>query len=100
MKGRVPMKKKMNLKIIRTVKYPFYQAALDVVEEEFLDNEYKIVWDEADAIGISVSAEERVEIFQMMNCIIHLHQDGVDYFYCRDLDEYWEDLSSILDKKG
>ncbi|HJV44771.1 MAG TPA: hypothetical protein VJ824_03495 [Bacillota bacterium] len=92
--------KKVTLKIKQTVRYPFYQAMMDVSEEEFLDDEYKIVWEEAEEIGLVFSAADRIEIFKVMDCVLHFHHDGIDYFFCYDPDKYWDELSVILDKKG
>jgi hypothetical protein len=92
--------KKVTLRIRRTVRYPFYQAVTDASEEEFVDEDFKVVWEEAEELGLQFSAEDRVEILRVMTCVIHFHQDGVDYFFCDDPDEYWEELSAILDKKG
>jgi len=91
--------KKMTLNIMRTIRYPFYQAVSEASEEEFVDDDYKSVWDEAEHVGMQFSIEDRVEIFRAMECITHFHHNGVDYFYCRDVDDYWEELSMILDKK-
>ncbi|MBP1933504.1 hypothetical protein [Ammoniphilus resinae] len=91
--------KKMTLNIIRTIRYPFYQAVSEASEEEFMDDEYKSVWEEAEQVGMKFSIGDRVEIFRTMECLTHFHHNGVDYFYCQDADDYWEELSMILDKK-
>ncbi|RXT13860.1 hypothetical protein [Ammoniphilus sp. CFH 90114] len=92
--------KKATLKIVRTVRYPFYHAMVEAREEQFLDDEFKIVWDEAESQNMNFTLEDRVELLKMLTCIKHLYHDGVDYFYCLDLDAYWEELSILIDAKG
>lgn len=91
--------KKAILKIVRTVRYPFFHAMVDAHEEQFLDEEYQIVWDEAQDAGMQFTPEDRVELLKILTCVTHLHVEGVDYFYCHDVDAYWEELSIVLDKK-
>ncbi len=91
--------KKAILKIVRTVRTPFYQAMVDAHEEQFLDEEYQIVWNEAQEAGLNFTPDDRVELLKVLSCITHLHVDGVDYFYCDNADVYWEELSIMLDKK-
>jgi len=91
--------KKAILQIVRPVRYPFYQVMVEAQEEQFVDEEYRIVWEEAEQLGMTFSIEDRLEIFKMLDCVIHLQFDGIDYFYCTDSDAYWEELSIILDKK-
>lgn len=91
--------KKAILQIVRTVRYPFYQVMVEAQEEQFMDEEYRIVWEEAEQLGMTFTIEDRLEILKMLDCVNHLNIDGIDYFYCKDPDAYWEELSIILDKK-
>lgn len=91
--------KKAILQIVRTVRYPFYQVMVEAQEEQFVDDEYRIVWDEAEELGMTFSIDDRLGILKMLDCVKHLHVDGTDYFYCTDSDVYWEELSILLDKK-
>ena len=91
--------KKAILQIVRAVRYPFYQVMVEAQEEQFIDEEYRIVWEEAEELGMEFNVEDRLEILKMLDCVTHLYMDGIDYFYCHDQDVYWEELSIILDKK-
>ncbi|WP_134698921.1 hypothetical protein [Ammoniphilus sp. YIM 78166] len=92
--------KKTTLKIVRTVRYPFYHARLEENEEQFLDEEYRMVWDEAENQQMEFTLEDRIEILKLLTCVRCIHWEGVDYFYCVDVDAYWEELAILLDAKG
>lgn len=64
-----------------------------------MKEEYRIVWEEAEAFGMMFTMEDRMEILKNMNCVTHLEWDGTDYFYCKDPGVYWEELTLILDRK-
>ena len=87
--------KKVLLRVFRNLNYPFYQAAAG--EEEFLDEEYGVIWEETEDLGIKFTVQDRIEIFRTMESVFYLHHEGIEYFYCRNYDEYWEELISILD---
>ncbi|RKD25670.1 hypothetical protein BEP19_01635 [Ammoniphilus oxalaticus] len=96
--------KKLSLHIIRPVRNPFYQVTWEMRDEKFIDekfikDEYRIVWEEAEAFGMSFTVEERVDILKSMKCVACMLWGGIYYFYCRDAGVYWEELANILDRK-